>query len=86
VVAGIIGRNVSHFDLWGDTVNLAARLESSSQAGRIQVSEPMARRLAERYLCSSRGMVELKGKGATPAFFLERPLKDGERAGDVKAA
>ena len=68
VVAGIIGRHKFIYDVWGDTVNVASRLESHGLPNRIQVSEAMRRELAHRYSFESRGMIELKGKGKRPGL------------------
>jgi class 3 adenylate cyclase len=70
VVAGVIGRRKFAYDLWGDAVNTASRLEANSIAGQIQVSEPVYERLRDRYLFSDVHIVNLKGKGPTPARFL----------------
>lgn len=71
VVAGVIGRNKFIYDLWGDTVNVASRMESHGAPGLIQVSEPTARLLEARYQLESRGVIEVKGKGAMPTFILQ---------------
>jgi guanylate cyclase len=70
VVAGVIGHRKFAFDLWGDTVNIASRLESTSEVDAIQVSEPVATALADGFEVEPRGVVELKGKGPVQAFFL----------------
>jgi len=70
VVAGVIGARKFAYDVWGDTVNVASRLESTSVPGRIQVSEVVARDLEGKFALEPRGVVELKGKGATPTWFL----------------
>ncbi len=70
VVAGVIGTSKFVYDLWGDAVNVASRLEATSLPDRIQVSEPVAEALAEAFELEPRGEVELKGKGSTRAFFL----------------
>jgi class 3 adenylate cyclase len=70
VVAGVIGTNKFAYDVWGDTVNVASRLESTSLAGRIQVSEVVARALDGRFALEPRGITELKGKGATSTWFV----------------
>jgi class 3 adenylate cyclase len=70
-VAGVIGQRKFAYDLWGDTVNLASRLsESHGVPGRIQVSEPVAQRLQDRYEFSEPRLVDLKGKGPTAVRFL----------------
>ena len=70
VVAGVIGRSKFVYDLWGDAVNVASRLETTAPPGRIQVSELCADALRASFELEPRGTVELKGKGATDAFFL----------------
>ena len=70
VIAGVIGRHKFTYDLWGDTVNTASRMESHGLAGRIQVSEASYRRLCDRYEFESRGEIELKGKGLRAAYLL----------------
>ncbi|HEX6399857.1 MAG TPA: adenylate/guanylate cyclase domain-containing protein [Actinomycetota bacterium] len=69
-VAGVIGRRKFAYDLWGDTVNTAARLESNGIPDEIQVSDAVYRRLQERYRFSDVHIVNLKGMGPTPARFL----------------
>ena len=70
VVAGIIGHHKFIYDVWGDTVNVASRLEASSLPGRIQVSEAARQILASRYNFESRGRINLKGRGHIEAFLL----------------
>jgi class 3 adenylate cyclase len=69
-VAGVIGHRKFAYDLWGDTVNLAARLEENGEPGRILVPESMAERLAARYEFGSPLILDLKGKGPTPVRYL----------------
>jgi class 3 adenylate cyclase len=63
VVAGVIGRSKFTYDLWGDTVNTASRMESTGVPNRVQVTEQMQRALAGRFDFEERGEVEIKGKG-----------------------
>jgi class 3 adenylate cyclase len=70
-VAGVIGHKRFAYDLWGNTVNMAARMESHGTAGRIQVTSGVRERLAERYLLESRGTVDIKGAGPMETWFLE---------------
>lgn len=70
VVAGIIGRRKFSYDLWGDTVNLASRMESHGQAGEIQVSEATKNKLGSLFQFEARGPILIKGKGELPTFLL----------------
>jgi adenylate cyclase len=70
VVAGVIGRRKFIYDLWGDTVNTASRMESQGVPGCIQVTERTRAILGDRYAFTERGEIEVKGKGAMITFFL----------------
>jgi class 3 adenylate cyclase len=74
VVAGVIGRSKFAYDLWGDTVNTASRMESHGAPGIIQVSEETYALLRSDYECQPRGTVEVKGKGRMTTFVLVRRL------------
>jgi adenylate cyclase len=71
LVAGVIGRQKFIYDLWGDTVNTASRMESHGMAGQIQITAATRGLLDGRYRVSPRGTVEVKGKGAMETFVLE---------------
>ena len=70
VVAGVIGRSKFIYDLWGDTVNLASRMESTGVPGRIQVTEAAQRFLAPHFEMDARGEIEAKGKGLVKTWLL----------------
>jgi adenylate cyclase len=70
VVAGVIGRAKFIYDLWGDTVNTASRMESHAEPGTIQVSERAYQRLRDRYALRPRGTVDVKGKGPMTTYLL----------------
>ncbi|HEX5826384.1 MAG TPA: adenylate/guanylate cyclase domain-containing protein [Candidatus Limnocylindrales bacterium] len=71
VVAGVIGTRKFIYDIWGDTVNTASRMESSGVPGRIQVTDRVRDRLVERFRFESRGLIDIKGKGPMPTWFLD---------------
>ena len=70
VVAGIIGKHKFFYDLWGDVVNTASRMESHGVAGRIQVTDSVRQQLTELFLLEDRGVIEVKGKGRMRTWFL----------------
>lgn len=72
VIAGVIGRRKMVYDIWGDSVNIASRMESNGAPGRVNVSEATWKLLKNRYNCESRGSIEIKGKGAMAMYFVER--------------
>ncbi len=74
VVAGIIGKNKYTYDLWGDAVNIASRMETNSEAGRIHVSEDFAKSIENypEFKLTPRGEISIKGKGMMQTFWLER--------------
>ena len=70
VVAGVIGRRKFGYDLWGDTVNTASRMQTTGVPGCIQVTERTRRLLGERYVFQERGVIPVKGKGKMRTYFL----------------
>jgi adenylate cyclase len=70
VIAGVIGIKKFSYDLWGDTVNLASRMEELGVADHIQVSPATYAQLQARYLLSERSPIQVKGKGEMPTYFL----------------
>ena len=70
-VAGIIGESKFSFDIWGDNVNTAARMESSSEPGKINISETTYQIIQKQVECTFRGKVEAKNKGEMNMYFVE---------------
>jgi class 3 adenylate cyclase len=70
VVAGVIGRSRFLYDLWGDTVNTASRMESHGVPGEIQVSEATFELLRDTFVFDERGVIEIKGKGPMRTYLL----------------
>lgn len=71
VVAGVIGSTRLCYDLWGDSVNLAQRIQSRGEINAISVSEPVYFKLRDQYQLEDRGLVDLKGKGPTKTYVLK---------------
>lgn len=69
-MAGVIGRRKFAYDLWGDAVNVASRMESHGVAGRVHVSDAVEEELRGRYRFEKRGTIEVKGLGEMNTFFL----------------
>jgi adenylate cyclase len=82
VVAGVIGRKKFIYDLWGDTVNTASRMESHGVTGGIQVTERAYRRLRDGFALEDRGVIDVKGKGPMRTYLLRaaNPMEMAERS------
>jgi class 3 adenylate cyclase len=83
IVAGVIGTHKFAYDVWGDTVNTASRMESHSLPGRVQVSAATRALLGDRFDFEARGSIEVKGKGMMETFFLSERLSQGERGSRI---
>ena len=83
VVAGVIGRKRFLYDLWGDAVNTASRMESHGTPGRIQITRATYELLADEFECEPRGTIAVKGKGEVEAWYLIGPRAErAAAAGD----
>lgn len=70
VVAGIIGRQKFIYDLWGDTVNVASRMESQGVAGAIQITQQIYELVKHEFICVNQGVIDVKGKGPMPIWHV----------------
>ena len=70
VIAGVIGSKKFSYDIWGDAVNTASRMESSGEAGKIQISEKFYEEIKADYECQYRGQTDIRGKGKMNLYFL----------------
>jgi class 3 adenylate cyclase len=71
VVAGIVGVKKFQYDIWGDTVNIASRMESNGEVGKVNISETTYEKVKSSFHCVSRGKIEVKGKGEMEMYFVE---------------
>jgi len=76
VIAGVVGKKKFAYDIWGDTVNLASRMESSGEDGRINISDATYKYVKDVYKCQYRGGIVAKNKGSVDMYYVEEKLED----------
>jgi class 3 adenylate cyclase len=74
VIAGIVGVKKYAYDIWGDTVNTAARMEQNSEPGKINISGVTHELIKSKFKCSYRGKIEAKNKGGIDMYFVQNSL------------
>jgi len=85
VVAGVVGTRKFFYDVWGDTVNVASRMESTCIAGKVQIGPNIATSLRKNFELMERGNIEVRGKGTMQTWFLTGRDKTGRIGrGDVR--
>jgi len=70
VIAGVVGRQRFAYDVWGNAVNVAARMEQTGEAGRINISAATQAQISAHFDCEPRGMIQAKNKGLLEMYFL----------------
>lgn len=75
VIAGVVGHHKFHYDVWGDAVNVASRMESHGQPGRVQITRATYDLVRDDFECERHGPVIIKGKGEMETWFVVRPLQ-----------
>jgi class 3 adenylate cyclase len=73
VVAGVIGTRKFAYDVWGDTVNTASRMESHARPGHVQISDQTRVLVEEHFALEDRGTIDVKGKGSMRTWFVLGP-------------
>jgi len=89
IIAGVVGTRKFAYDIWGDTVNVAARMESLSEPGRVNVSQSTYLLIRDHYSCEHRGQIHVKNKGMMDMYFVndskEKPLIQSTKEKTISA-
>jgi class 3 adenylate cyclase len=79
VVAGIVGRKKFAFDIWGDAVNMASRIEAAGETGKVNISGTTYKLVKDKFNCIYRGKIEAKNKGMIDMYFVEGEMQESSR-------
>jgi class 3 adenylate cyclase/Tfp pilus assembly protein PilF len=74
IVAGVVGRKKYAYDIWGDAVNIASRMESNGEAYKVNISEATYHLVKDKFKCVARGKISVKGAGEKDMYFVEGPI------------
>ncbi|MFC2117596.1 adenylate/guanylate cyclase domain-containing protein [Bacteroidota bacterium] len=74
IIAGVVGIKKYAYDIWGDTVNIAARMESSGEVGKVNISESTYKMVKDKFICHHRGKISAKNKGEIDMYFVESEI------------
>ena len=74
IVAGVVGKKKYAYDIWGDTVNVASRMESSGEAGKVNISSATYAFIKDYYSCTHRGKISAKNIGEVDMYFVDEEI------------
>jgi class 3 adenylate cyclase len=84
LTAGVVGKKKFAYDIWGDTVNTASRMESTSDPGQVNISATTFELVKDYFECTYRGKIDAKGKGEVDMYFVNRIRPEYSENGDTK--
>ncbi len=80
VIAGVVGKNKFAYDIWGDAVNTASRMESSGIPGKVNISGTTYELIKDQFDCTHRGKIQAKNKGEIDMYIVESPINEAAHA------
>ena len=82
VVSGVVGKKKFAYDIWGDSVNIASRMETAGEVGKVNISETTYNLVKEYFVCEPRGKIEAKNKGKVEMYFVNAIIPDLSENGE----